>query len=84
MDGGPGMQQSMGSQIVGHDWATELNWSESDKRKPSKLRELHQAPLPQHAFWIAFGTEWVIPGHKTIEMNLEKKQISKQIHSSLT
>ena len=25
--GMPGMLQSMGSQRVGHDWATELNWS---------------------------------------------------------
>ena len=24
--GSPGMLQSMGSQRVGHDWATELNW----------------------------------------------------------
>ena len=27
--GRPGMLQSMGSQRVGHDWATELNWTES-------------------------------------------------------
>ena len=26
--GRPGMLQSMGSQSVGHDWATELNWTE--------------------------------------------------------
>ena len=26
--GRPGMLQSMGSQIVGHDWVTELNWTE--------------------------------------------------------
>ena len=26
--GSPGMLQSMGSQRVGHDWATELNWTE--------------------------------------------------------
>ena len=26
--GKPGVLQSMGSQIVGHDWATELNWTE--------------------------------------------------------
>ena len=28
--GRPGVLQSMGSQRVGHDWATELNWSEND------------------------------------------------------
>ena len=27
--GRPGMLQSMGSQRVGHDWATELNWTEA-------------------------------------------------------
>ena len=27
MAGRPGMLQSMRSQIVGHDWATELNWT---------------------------------------------------------
>ena len=26
--GRPGILQSMGSQIVGHDWVTELNWTE--------------------------------------------------------
>ena len=26
--GKPGVQQSMGSQRVGHDWVTELNWTE--------------------------------------------------------
>ena len=38
--GGPGMLQFMGSQRVGHDWATELNWS------PNSLRAEHQGPLP--------------------------------------
>ena len=28
----PGMLQSMGSQRVGHDWATELNWTEETER----------------------------------------------------
>ena len=27
----PGMLHSMGSQRVGHDWATELNWTELDR-----------------------------------------------------
>ena len=29
--GGPGMLQSMGSQRVGHDWTTKLNWTECGK-----------------------------------------------------
>ena len=28
--GRPGMRQSTGSQRVGHDWVTELNWTEKD------------------------------------------------------
>ena len=28
----PGMLQSMGSQRVGHDWATELNWRKKNHR----------------------------------------------------
>ena len=31
--GKPGMLQSLGSQIVGHDWATELNWYSIDQNK---------------------------------------------------
>ena len=33
--GKPGMLQSMGSQRVRHDWATELNWEETACRKSS-------------------------------------------------
>ena len=29
--GKPGVLQSMGSQIVGHDWATGLNWTDGEK-----------------------------------------------------
>ena len=39
--GKPGVLQSMGSQIVGHDWATELNWSNSPKNF------FFKSPLPQ-------------------------------------
>ena len=31
--GRPGVLQFMGSQRVGHDWATELNWTDDDWRK---------------------------------------------------
>ena len=31
--GKPGVLQSMGSQRVGHDWVTELNWSRFNKEK---------------------------------------------------
>ena len=32
--GRPGVLQFMGSQRVGHDWATELNWTESSMDRP--------------------------------------------------
>ena len=32
--GRPGVLQSMGSQRVGHDWATELNWTELNMSDP--------------------------------------------------
>ena len=34
--GRPGVLRFMGSQRVGHDWATELNWTIRDKKKPQK------------------------------------------------
>ena len=54
-----------------------------EKGNASKLIELHQAPHSHYAFWDSIGTRWVIPGHKTIDMNFEERQISKQIHSLL-
>ena len=35
--GKPGVLQSMGQQRVGHDWATELNWSRYTETFPLKL-----------------------------------------------
>ena len=37
--GRPGMLQSMGSQRVGHDWVTELNWSNFIKMYHVYLKE---------------------------------------------
>ena len=41
--GRPGMLQSMGSQRVSHDWATELSWTEKAKLFP--LYEISKAIL---------------------------------------
>ena len=38
----PGMLQSMGSQRVGHDWATELNWTD---RTPRCRRKWQSTPV---------------------------------------
>ena len=63
--GKPGMLQSVGSQRVRFDWATELNWAE-----PSTLPErnaLEQkgtqentspSPRPPRTFWFPLPREW--------------------------
>ena len=38
--GRPGMLQSMGSQRVGHDWATELNWTDQKQQAIRSQMEL--------------------------------------------
>ena len=38
--GRPGMLQSVGSQRVGHDWATELNWSLSPFSSPECIKDV--------------------------------------------
>ena len=42
--GRPGMLQSMGSQRVGHDWATELNWTEVSSNYFLFFKSLSWAP----------------------------------------
>ena len=38
MDGRPGVLRFMGSQRVGHDWATELNWTEWNEKMGKKKK----------------------------------------------
>ena len=38
--GKPGVLRFMGSQRVGHDWATELNWTEGEEEKKMKSEYL--------------------------------------------
>ena len=42
--GRPGMLRFIGSQRVGHDWATELNWTDKGWGTQQKW---HSSPLPQ-------------------------------------
>ena len=48
MDGRPGVLQFMGSQRVGHDWATELNWTEES---PLKV-------MSSLALWSFLSFQW--------------------------
>ena len=50
--GRPGVLQSMGSQRVGHDWATELNWTDM-----SLLLMVHG---PELRTWPSFRRDWEI------------------------
>ena len=70
--GRPGMLQFMGSQRVGHDWATELNWTEARKDHPPyhKFRKTFVLtiilPLALLAIWLTLisfgllGLLWVV------------------------
>ena len=50
MDRGPGVLQFMGSQRVGHDWATDLIWSLfMDKLKIKKMRKQNYNNLNKKA-----------------------------------
>ena len=48
--GRPGVLQVMGSQRVGHDWATELNWTELRPLCPSPTPGVHPNPCPS-SWW---------------------------------
>ena len=51
--GRPGVLQFKGSQRVGHDWATELNWTE---------REFFHGPVvkTQHCHWWGLGSKFLV------------------------
>ena len=47
--GRPGVLQSMGSQRVGHNWATELNWANSDRLPfPAPLTKWNESVCRVH------------------------------------
>ena len=48
--GMPGVLQPMGSQRVGHDWATELNWQKESSRKPWS----HYHPVCLCFKWLSY------------------------------
>ena len=61
--GRPGMLQSMGSQRVGHDWVTELNWTELPAVKESlgwSLGQEHplEREMAAHSSILACKIPW--------------------------
>ena len=52
--GRPGMLWFMGSQRVGHDWATEMNWTESWTSQTLELWEISYCVYKLSSLWIFF------------------------------
>ena len=52
----PGVLQSMGSQRVRHNWATELNWTELSLCEAVVWGGCSQASLPNSLWWYHLGT----------------------------
>ena len=50
--GKPGMLQSMRLQRARHDWATELNWTDTWEQETARGNSLCQGPT-MWAFWVA-------------------------------
>jgi len=65
--GRPGVLRFMGSQRVGHDWATELNWTKNILPNPSTkdfFLGLYNFTLSHYPFWVIFCI-----GHKTCQIS---------------
>ena len=63
--GSPGMLQSIGSQRVGHDWATELNWTEIKERKGKVSHSSH--------VWF-FATPWTVALQALLFMGFSRQE----------
>ena len=63
--GRPGVLQFMGSQRVGHDWATELNWTEPEW-KPGILATRSAGLEARISFSLDLCPHWKILGAETI------------------
>ena len=57
--GRPGVLWFMGSQRVGHDWVTELNWTEPCSPVDVVLVSLHDHPFVLFALYVS-SSRWVI------------------------
>ena len=57
--GRPGVLQFMGSQRVGHDWATELNWMGCNLNlKDIVIGNIFWTSTPLLILWYSFRMEW--------------------------
>ena len=72
MSGRPGVLWFTGSQRVGHDWATELNWNECN------TVWIHDVILPSQQFWKK-GTALISVRHQGILFTVEETQDSNTV-----
>ena len=72
--GRPGVLQFMWSQRVGHDWATELNWTELNQGwNPYPLQWKHRVlttGLPETSWWYLIQRTQRSEDHKYLEIQL--------------
>ena len=61
--GRPGVLKSMGSQRVGHDWATELNWTEYKLFDRLCSRTVSLSPVSLSVSWVP----WVTSNSQSME-----------------
>ena len=69
--GRPGVLQSMGSQRVGHDWATELNWTEllgmvRVWRYLCSMWMISKGHLPENQLCIIIWMRWPLFDHQFV------------------
>ena len=79
MDRRPGMLWFMGSQRVGHDWATELNWTELNVYR----RKIPKGSYESCSYWSIFNP---VPGIKPGDLEWEnsgQKLLRKRFHWEL-
>ena len=79
MDRRPGMLRFIGSQRVGHDWATELNWTELNVYR----RKIPKGSYESCSYWSIFNP---VPGIKPGDLEWEnsgQKLLRKRFHWEL-
>ena len=76
MDGGPGVLWSMGSQRVGHDWVSELDWTKLEQLRPRRShREMQR--LDSIRAWIR--AEWNLATHFICDNSFSQKGFSSSV-----
>ena len=67
----PGMLRFMGSQRIGHDWATELNWTELTMPKPLTV----WIPINCGKFWKRWEYQTTWPASSETNIQVRKQQL---------